>query len=543
MKKISVVTACALLAALLVYAACKVEGGGSSSSDGCGSSNTGCVAGNLVNTNSGSAVASVIVSIAGTTIATANTQGYFFADNVDVGEGISLCFSVDGFADVCRSITIVARALLSLPPVEMQSVREETIENIDSTDGTIEDATTGARVVFLAGTICESDRTTQVTGDIECSITPVDVTGNDIELAPGDFSADNGTTTELTDTSAMINVACSQDGNVLDICEGSTATTRLAIFGTEADCTDASINPASVVSWLFDTATGIWNNYLTFARNCGATVESRYYQGFINRLGWWNAGVWFDSTCLRGTVDDGFGTIVPNAQIKCRGVDYQSMSYTYSTNNATFCTKVKPNGQYSCVARKAAFTSDAVTGTAPNNNNSCSNESNCANIGQINLTNPLARAFLSWGENPSDLDTHFAGDGVQIYFNNKDFTQSWQKGSLSSQPYILLDTDDTTGFGPEMLTIVKGVSSGTYYFCVHNFSGQVSGGIEDSEAVVQYITDQTSRRFDVPTSNPNNYNVWRVFKLEINSSDALTITDINAYADGSSSVADACEGN
>lgn len=544
MKKIYLVIAVALFAAIILYSACPSgDGGGGSTDDGCGGANSGCIAGNVVNANSGNAIDGVVASIAGTVVATANSQGYFFADDIAVGEGISLCFSVAGFADVCRTVTVVARALLSLPPVEMQPVREQTIEDIDTNDGTVVDTTTGTQVELDAGSVCESDRTTQVTGDILCSITPLDVTGNDIELSPGDFTADNGTSVDLTDTSAMINIACSQDGRALDLCQGSQATARLAIFGTEADCNDASVNPASVASWFFDTYTGIWNSYFTCARNCGATVESRYYAGIIDRLGWWNAGVWFSSTCLRGIVDDGFGTIVPNAQIKCRGVDYQSMSYTYSTINATFCTRVKPAGQYSCVARKAAFLSDPITGTALNNTYKCTSETSCANVGQIDLTNPLARIVLSWGEEPEDLDTHFVGDGIQIYFNNKDYTQDWQKGSVTAQPYILLDTDDTTGFGPEILTIVKGVNAGTYYFCVHNFSGQANGGIESSEAVVQYVTDSTSRRFDVPTSNPNNYNVWRVFKLVIGSNDSLTLTTINEFADGSGSVADACEGN
>lgn len=543
MKKLSIFIVLVLVAAVLVYSACPSGDGGDSSNDGCGGANTGCIAGNVENASSGNAIAGVVASIAGTVVATGNTQGYFFADEIAVGEGISLCFAAAGFADVCRAVTVVARTLLSLPPVEMQPVREQTLPGIENNDGTVVDATTGTQVELTAGSICQSDRTTQVTGDIQCSITPLDVTGGDIELSPGDFTADNGTTVDLTDTSAMFNIACSQDGEVLDLCQGQTSVARLSIFGTQADCNDASINPASVASWFFDTSTGIWNSYSTFVRNCGAAVADRYYTGLIDRLGWWNAGVWFSSTCLRGNIKDGFGTIVPNAQIKCIGVDYQSMSYTYSTISATFCTRVKPAGQYSCVARKAAFQSDPITGTAPNNTNKCSNETNCANVGQIDLTNPLARAILSWGEEPGDLDTHFVGDGIQIYFNNKDYTQDWQKGSVTTEPYILLDTDDTTGFGPEILTIVKGASSGTYYFCVHNFSGQATAGMEDSLAVVQYMTDSSSRRFDIPTSNPNNYNVWRVFKLVIDSNDNLTITTINEYADGSSSVADACEGN
>ena len=545
MKKLSIFIILVLIAAVVVYSACPSGdgGGGGSSEEGCGSATAGCIAGNVVNANTNNAVAGVAVSIAGTEVATANAQGYFFADKIDVGDSISLCFDAPGFADVCRTATVLARTLLSLPPVEMIPVREQILEDVDVQNETLLDTVTGTRVEFPASTVCESDRTTVVVGDITCWVVPLDVTGGDIELSPGDFTADNGTSVDLTDTSAMINVACTQDGRDLDICTGKTATVRLAIYGTEADCNDASVNPASVTSWFFDTASGIWENYFTVAKNCGANVEDRYYTGLIDRLGWWNAGVWFSSSCIRGNVNDGFGLIVPNAQLVCRGVDYQSMSYTYSAINGTYCTRVKPAGQYSCFARKGAFQSDPIVGTAPNNTNKCTSETSCANNGQIDLTNPLARAIMSWGEEPEDLDTHFVGDGTQIYFNNKDYTPFWQKGSVTEEPYILLDTDDTTGFGPEILTIVRGVDAGTYYYCVHNFSGQANGAIEDSQAVVQYFTDTSSRRFEVPTSNPNNYNVWRVFQLDIDSNDNLTITTINEFADGSSSVADACEGS
>jgi len=66
-------------------------------------------------------------------------------------------------------------------------------------------------------------------------------------------------------------------------------------------------------------------------------------------------------------------------------------------------------------------------------------------------------------------------------------------------PWAVLDTDDTTSFGPEITTLALCLA-GTYRYTVHNYSG--SPGIETSQAK-GYLTlpDGSSQTVDVPTSN------------------------------------------
>ena len=85
---------------------------------------------------------------------------------------------------------------------------------------------------------------------------------------------------------------------------------------------------------------------------------------------------------------------------------------------------------------------------------------------------------LTWGANPSDLDSHLwlpAGTNqFHIYYANK--------GSLTSPPWAMLDRDDTTSYGPENISI-KQTQAGTYRYAVYHYSG--SETIKTSGAVVK----------------------------------------------------------
>ena len=77
------------------------------------------------------------------------------------------------------------------------------------------------------------------------------------------------------------------------------------------------------------------------------------------------------------------------------------------------------------------------------------------------------RMVLTWGEAPSDLDSHLMtpeidGDTYHVYFGSR--------GDSLSAPYARLDVDDTSGFGPETITIYD-MMDGTYQYYIYNWSG------------------------------------------------------------------------
>ncbi len=72
------------------------------------------------------------------------------------------------------------------------------------------------------------------------------------------------------------------------------------------------------------------------------------------------------------------------------------------------------------------------------------------------------RFVLTWDDNPSDLDSHMEtppidGTAYHVYYSSK--------GDSTGPPYIRLDVDDVTGYGPETITVYDMVD-GTYYYYI-----------------------------------------------------------------------------
>lgn len=105
----------------------------------------------------------------------------------------------------------------------------------------------------------------------------------------------------------------------------------------------------------------------------------------------------------------------------------------------------------------------------------------------ISLSPTLAtgqmRFVLTWGESPSDLDSHLKtpsieGNTYHVFYS--------QQGSADSPPYAILDIDDITSYGPETTTIYN-LFTGEYHYYIYNYSG--SPDIITSGAVVQIFND------------------------------------------------------
>ncbi|MEP0547416.1 MAG: carboxypeptidase regulatory-like domain-containing protein [Rhodothermales bacterium] len=151
---------------------------------------------------------------------------------------------------------------------------------------------------------------------------------------------------------------------------------------------------------------------------------------------------------------------------------------------------------------------------------------------------PPAGAFrivLSWGTQPRDLDSHLTGpdgeDGrFHVYYADEVF------GTVAN-----LDTDDTSGEGPETITVTPS-NDGMYRYSVHNFSDQsvngsqgIAGTLNDQDipARVQVYNDQgLVREYRAPAATPGD--TWRVFEMNAVNGNA-TITDVNTYVDANGS--------
>jgi hypothetical protein len=144
------------------------------------------------------------------------------------------------------------------------------------------------------------------------------------------------------------------------------------------------------------------------------------------------------------------------------------------------------------------------------------------------------RIVLTWGQRPSDLDSHLTGptaggERFHVYFVQ-----------MNPVSYASLDRDDVTSFGPETITVTPEVN-GMYRYSVFNFSDQstqgsqgIAGEIDNStRARVQvYSSTGLVREFLAPPSTPGN--TWRVFEMNATGGTA-TITSVNTYVTASGS--------
>lgn len=141
------------------------------------------------------------------------------------------------------------------------------------------------------------------------------------------------------------------------------------------------------------------------------------------------------------------------------------------------------------------------------------------------LTGNDMRIVLTWGAAPSDLDSHLTGpiSGTSrwhVYFSTKRYP-------ATGDPVVaILDTDDTSAYGPETITLSK-TSGGVYRYSVYNYSSggssTPSNALADSGAQVRiYQGSSLIRTFNVPNLPGT---LWKVFEVS-----GTTITPFNTMS-------------
>ena len=162
-----------------------------------------------------------------------------------------------------------------------------------------------------------------------------------------------------------------------------------------------------------------------------------------------------------------------------------------------------PIGNYTAVATCEGFLSDAFNvivqpGTTTHQNGTITPQT----------TGDSYLITLTWGENPSDLDSHMVGtlgDGrrFHVYYNDK----TWTEGG---ETVCELDYDDTTSYGPEHVTL-NASGDAPYYYFVYRYAG--SGLVSTSGAkVTVHQGNVLIAEYNVPTDQ-GGADYWNVFAI------------------------------
>jgi len=130
------------------------------------------------------------------------------------------------------------------------------------------------------------------------------------------------------------------------------------------------------------------------------------------------------------------------------------------------------------------------------------------------INNDECRIVLTWGEGPSDLDSHL----WRTYNNNLEYHIYWQEKTIEGIADSL-DYDYTNSYGPETITIYDLKSESTYSYYVHNYSefnnqyynlNQDICPIKNSNSIVNVYVGNQNYTF-YPPNQEGRY--WKVFDI------------------------------
>lgn len=221
---------------------------------------------------------------------------------------------------------------------------------------------------------------------------------------------------------------------------------------------------------------------------------------------------------LRVEVRDAYtGSLISGAVVM---VGWQT-AYTNSSGIATFDNLPAGSAQIVGSASGHVTASRVVTLSCSADNGVGLALSPSSGAGAVSANE--VRVVLTWGANPSDLDSHLTGPNASggrfhLYY-------------AGSSDVADLDVDDTSSYGPETVTLSPPSGSSTlrqglYRYSVHHYWG--SSNITNSGAVVSLkIGNNPPRNYSPPGGGSAYNDVWTVFELVVGPNNSIAVYDVN----------------
>ena len=204
---------------------------------------------------------------------------------------------------------------------------------------------------------------------------------------------------------------------------------------------------------------------------------------------------------VSGTITNALNGIgIANATLTIRegqnninGTIYQTIQ---TSSSGEYSTTLPPNTYTAEVIKdgyiNSYFTIRVISGESNSNQN--------FSVSPI-VTDGDMRIVLTWGANPSDLDSHLVRKTNEVLDYHVYF----------EYPYGIdanLDHDDVTSYGPETTTINNPKADSVYTYFVHHYAGY--GSLKNSGAKVILSFNGIQRTFNVPNEDGL---YWKVFEI------------------------------
>lgn len=468
------------------------------------------ITGNLQNyyTNEIIANGPIQLSINGNIIDNTSSQanGLFefkFLDSMIFNHAV-ISSSVSGYTETSRRVAyteITQENNLYLPPVHAEVTFNATEDSNLSVDGKTLVVVGKDSFVNANGDI--------VSGEIKSELFIIDPT-LDIDLMPGDMITntpdDSSLEVPIESFGAITATFTNDSGESLQLADGKTAEIRIPASGNNP--------PATIPLYYYDSVNGIWveEGIATLTQD----VTGDYYLGNVSHFTTWNADRIYETITISGCVVDTENIRITDARINSEGQTYNGRASAFSDNDGNFSVSAKmdstlfisaSNGQQSRTVTVNSYSEDITLD------------------GCLVLDNATSKIELKWGENPSDLDSHFYGptdgnDRFHVYYANDSV--------VINGASIYLDVDDTSSYGPEVITIPDYSLPGIYQYAVYKYSG--IGDIQRSETRVELIINDQRTLFVPPEGEAKKW--WNVFEIEVSEDGTTTVNTINEWTDG-----------
>jgi hypothetical protein len=485
----------------------------------------GVLMGKVLST-AGTSLDAVTVTIASTSAAT-NAQGWFAISNLTASAREIVTFSKTGYATTQRIARIYTGEATFLD-VRMGETGSTT--SISGAAGGSASATTSTGLtasVSIPASALADGTGAAYTGSADVTLTPFDPSlNNELAAFPGEFEGeDNSSDTVPIKTYGFMNVGVMGGSEPLVLAAGAAATITIPV---PLDSTSEA--PSTCPLWYFDTTDGKWKQEGTGTYNSSLGA----YVGTVTHFSTWNYDVEYTRAYISGRVVDSNGNPVQGAEITCRGDGWMWMEWesgdTVTGSDGRFTRiPVETGVIFQYWAQKGGKIS------ATDSNPLALSADELLDVGDIELDSPLVQFTLTWGQNPVDLDSHLtipatssATQRGHLWYN---YTVDDGYSNLAGQyPYAILDTDDTSSYGPEVTSIYK-LYEGTYRFSIHHYSG--TSNISNSNANINLIVAGGGRsgiyNFTPPSGATAEKDVWRVCDIVVDSSG--NISSVTALGD------------
>ncbi|OYV01721.1 MAG: hypothetical protein CFE45_03635 [Burkholderiales bacterium PBB5] len=466
----------------------------------------GTVSGRAIDANTGAGVAGVTVS-AGAVQTTTDASGNFSLGGLAVADRQPVVFTSTTHAESVRVATVRTGSSTDVQ-ARLQPVGASAAVDV-AAGGSVSVTGSTARVTLPADGVQRSDGSVP-SGNMTVRLTAINP-GIDSTLMPGDFTTLVSGTAAPIESFGAINVALSDSaGSALNLRSGRSAVIRIPVGSRNGS------PPSTIPLFYFDNASGRWVQEGTATLVGSGT--SAYYEGTVTHFSTWNADQVYNTVRITGCVADAAGLPVSGAQVVSDGVDYSGTSNATTDASGQFVLSMRKDSTATLVAvsnglltntlRVGPYSSDASLPT-------------CLALGQ---TGAGVTMKLTWGLAPRDLDSHIVTpSGTEVYFGSK--------GNLLLAPFTNLDVDDTSSYGPEVVTLTK-LMVGTYKYWVHNYSGFSAGSITASGARVELNVPGRSLELFVPptTGETASTPVWNLFELDVDAQCRVTVRRTGTFS-------------